>query len=80
MNQVAKHSLTKTCVHASMLMNNNHFIYTVFRPFARKNIKYPKGSFGSPNNLAMNSGFPKHKELFTESYYSGEPQSQDVDK
>lgn len=40
----------------------------------------PKGSFGRDNNLSSNSGFPKHRELFTEGYYSGEPKPDDFDK
>lgn len=50
------------------------------RSFARRGVKHPKGGFGREGTLGANSGFPKHKDLFTEGYYSGEPGPDDIDK
>jgi hypothetical protein len=47
--------------------------------FARRGVKHAKGSFGKEESIGANSGFPKHKELFTEGYYSGEPQNDDFE-
>ena len=52
----------------------------MFRTFGRRGVMYPKGSFGKESSLGFNSGFPKHKELFTEGYYTGEPKAEDLDK
>ena len=48
--------------------------------FARRGIQHPKGTFGREQTLAANSGFPKHKELFTEGYYDGEPGPEEIDE
>ena len=81
MDKLLRHSLTRSCLLASynhtqpmLLLQNNK------RMFARKGVRQPKGSFGKEDTLGANSGFPKHKELFTEGYYSGEPQNEDFEK
>ena len=35
---------------------------------------------GKESSAAANSGFPKHKELFTEGYFNGEPTYEDQRK
>jgi len=42
--------------------------------------RHPAGSFGKEGTLGANSGFPKHKELFTEGYYRGEQSAEDADQ
>ena len=80
MDQLVRNSLTRTCIQGSFKMNHNPIMNLMFRSFGRRGIKYPKGSFGKENSLGFNSGFPKHKELFTEGYYTGEPKAEDLDK
>ena len=50
------------------------------RHFARRGRVYPKGSFLREDTLSANSGFPKHKELFTEGYYEGEKDGSNFDQ
>ena len=35
--------------------------------------KFPKGSIGKESSLGANFSFPRHKELFNEGFYEGEP-------
>ena len=68
-------SITKKCVQSILVQKSNTLwlLNSNVRAFGRRGVKYPKGSFGKEDSIAFNSGFPKHKELFAEDYYSGEP-------
>ena len=49
-----------------MLINCLNYNFTT-------NAKHPKGSIGKEGSLGNNFSFPRHKELFNEGYYNGEP-------
>ena len=55
------------------MTHNPYLFFNNYRFFGRRGFKYPKGSMGRETSAAANSGFPKHKELFTEGYFNGEP-------
>lgn len=83
MDMLLKKSFAKACLIGSYKRSNPALLLTTTgsRHFARRGKLYPKGSFLKDDTLSANSGFPKHKELFTEGYYQGEPKPDaDFDK
>lgn len=56
----------KTSILRKALINN-----ASMRAFASK---HSKGSFGKEQSLGSNFSFPKHKELFADHYYRGDPE------
>ena len=80
MEKLVRMPFTRACLLGSgkVVTQANPFIFTnSYRFFARRGFKYPKGAMGKESSAAANSGFPKHKELFTEGYFNGEPTYED---